>query len=228
MPKQDKIYLIQQLVNTAADNIDQAKKLLKDMVGNDQEGDNPKIAEKTKELNEEQDTEEGRIIEGVFDGQNMIGPDGKQYTIPANYASKSKLVEGDILKLTIQNDGSFIYKQIGPIDRQRKIGILCRDEEDGEYKVLVNGKGYKVLAASITYFKGEPGDEVILLTPKAAESNWAAVENVVKSLPEEQREQLLNQPANKYLPEEKDLLSGTEPSSKPKESSSLVDDLEEI
>ena len=33
--------------------------------------------------------------------QIMIGPDGKNYPVPANYASKSKLIEGDILKLTI-------------------------------------------------------------------------------------------------------------------------------
>ncbi|MBU1146566.1 hypothetical protein KKD80_03410, partial [Patescibacteria group bacterium] len=39
-----------------------------------------------------------RIMEGVFNGQNMIGADGKEYLVPANYASKSKLVEGDILK----------------------------------------------------------------------------------------------------------------------------------
>ena len=47
-------------------------------------------------------------MEGVFDGQNMMGPDGKKYPVPANYASKSKLVEGDVLKLTISDDGSFI------------------------------------------------------------------------------------------------------------------------
>ena len=38
-----------------------------------------------------------RIIEGVFNGEKMIGGDGLEYNMPANYASKSKLVEGDIL-----------------------------------------------------------------------------------------------------------------------------------
>ena len=59
----------------------------------------------------------GKVIEGVFDGQNMVGSDGKTYPVPANYASKSKLVQGDILKLTIAEDGAFLYKQIGPIPR---------------------------------------------------------------------------------------------------------------
>lgn len=121
-----------------------------------------------------------RVVEGAFDGQNMVGPDGKQYSVPANYASKSKLVEGDILKLTISRDGSFIYKQIGPIQRQRLIGQLIRDDATGEFKVMVDGRGYKVLLASITYFKGEVGDEVVILVPQDGETRWAAVENIIK------------------------------------------------
>ena len=42
----------------------------------------------------------------------MIGPKDKIFPVPANYASKSKLVEGDRLKLTILPNGSFVYKQI--------------------------------------------------------------------------------------------------------------------
>ncbi|MDP3964657.1 MAG: hypothetical protein Q8Q20_03315 [bacterium] len=123
---------------------------------------------------------EGKIIEGQFDGQNMIGPDGKQYSVPANYASKSKLVDGDTLKLTITPDGSFVYKQIGPIDRQRLIGTLTRDEQTSEFRVLANNTSYKVLLASITYFKGESGDEVVVLVPKDKQSKWAAVENIIR------------------------------------------------
>lgn len=126
------------------------------------------------------DPEGAKIIEGTFDGQNMLGPDGKQYSVPANYASKSKLVEGDVLKLTITRDGSFIYKQIGPIDRQRLIGQLTRDEVTGEYRVMADGHSYKVLLASITYFKGETGDEVVVLVPAVGETRWAAVENIIK------------------------------------------------
>ncbi|MBI5467471.1 MAG: hypothetical protein HY975_04675 [Candidatus Kerfeldbacteria bacterium] len=126
------------------------------------------------------DQEGARVIEGTFDGQNMVGPDGKQYSVPANYASKSKLVEGDVLKLTITKDGSFIYKQIGPIERQRLIGTLNRDEVTGEYRVVSGDITYKVLLASITYFKGEPGDDVVVLLPATGEARWAAVENIIK------------------------------------------------
>lgn len=127
------------------------------------------------------DREGLRIIEGVFDGQNMVGPDSKQYSVPANYASKSKLVEGDVLKLTITRDGSFIYKQIGPVERQRLIGTLVRDETSGDYRVSVNGRTYKVLLASVTYFKGDVGDEVVVLVPQDGDSRWAAVENIIKA-----------------------------------------------
>lgn len=120
-----------------------------------------------------------KIIEGVFNGQHMIGPDGKQYNVPANYASKSKLVEGDILKLTILPNGRFIFKQIGPIERIRIIGRLVKDS-NSEYLVQSeDNRKWRILTASVTYFKGGPDDEVIILVPRAGESNWAAVENIV-------------------------------------------------
>lgn len=120
-----------------------------------------------------------KIVEGVFDGQNMIGADGKQYDVPANYASKSKLVEGDILKLTINNMGAFVYKQIKPIERDRKTGILEQDEQNNQYYAVADGKKWRLLTASVTYFKGELGDEVIFLIPADGGSRWAAVENII-------------------------------------------------
>jgi hypothetical protein len=126
---------------------------------------------------------EGRVTEGVFDGQNMVGSDGKIYTVPANYASKSKLVEGDMLKLTITPKGSFIYKQIGPIERSRIIGNLGFDPTIGEYYATTENRRWSIIKASVTYYKGDPGDEVVLLVPKNAPSKWAAVENIIKHNP---------------------------------------------
>jgi hypothetical protein len=123
---------------------------------------------------------DGRIIEGVFNGELMIGSDGKEYTVPANYASKSKLIEGDILKLSINNEGNFVYKQIGPIERQRVVGELIYDKEKDEYHVSGEGKTWRVLPASVTFFKGSPGDQAVILVPKEMPSKWAAVENIIK------------------------------------------------
>ena len=121
---------------------------------------------------------EGKVIEGAFDGQNMIGPEGKIYPVPANYASKSKLVEGDTLKLTIVDDGSFIYKQIGPVERKKLIGQLKL--EGDQYVIEAGGRNYNVLYASVTYFKAKPGDELTVVVPAELESaHWAAIEAVI-------------------------------------------------
>lgn len=170
----ENLALLGQMLESAEKNIQSAKQILREIMGG-----KPviaSIAEKAKVLTA---SGGGKIIEGVFDGQNMMGPDGKKYPVPANYASKSKLVEGDVLKLTIADDGSFIYKQIGPLERIKKIGILTQ-EEAGDYRVVADGKPYRVLLASLTYFKAEPGDEVTIIIPKDQESEWAAVENIIK------------------------------------------------
>jgi hypothetical protein len=125
---------------------------------------------------------DNKVVEGVFDGQQMVGPDGKRYSIPANYCSKSKLVEGDILKLIVKPDGGFIYKQIGPIERKRIKGILSKDPVTGEFKAHAGGKEYKVLKASVTYFHGDAEDEVVILVPEDGDSFWAAVENIISKL----------------------------------------------
>jgi len=121
-----------------------------------------------------------KVIEGVFDGFKMISNEGKTYDVPANYASKSKLVEGDILKLTVKKNGTFIYKQISPVERKRVVGTLSIEESSGQYYVMVDGKAFKVLPASVTYYKGNIGDEAIVLVPKDGGSGWGAIENIIK------------------------------------------------
>lgn len=170
------IALIAQMIESAEKNIQSAKQLLREIMGG-KAPDNTDVMRKAQVLSI---SEGGKVIEGVFDGQNMVGPDGKQYPVPANYASKSKLVEGDVLKLTIAEDGSFIYKQIGPVERRKIMGILMQDEK-GEYRVVAEGKPYKVLLASLTYFKAEPGDQITIVLPKDKDGNWGAVENVLKA-----------------------------------------------
>lgn len=119
----------------------------------------------------------GRVIEGTFNGQQMEGPDAKHYPVPANYASKSKLVQGDRLKLIIGEDGALIYKQIGPVERKKMIGTLAL--KDGQYFVEAQGKAHNVLFASVTYFKAQPGDQVTVVVPEGTEADWAAIEAVI-------------------------------------------------
>lgn len=121
-----------------------------------------------------------RSVEGVFDGAVMIGADGVRYDVPTNYASKSRLVEGDILKLSIGADGGYTYKQIGPVERQRVFGQLVVDSSTNEPVARVGDKLYKLLGASVSYFKGVPGDEVVLIVPRDGASAWAALETIVR------------------------------------------------
>jgi len=155
---------LKSLLNEAETNLAAAKELVISMLG---EEDMP---ERTTN-----DDFSGKVIEGIFDGQSMHDSDGKSYPVPANYASKSKLVEGDIMKLTIAEDGSFIYKQIGPVARKQVIGTL--NQHDGAYYVEVQGKEYRVLLASVTFFQLNVGSQVSVLLPEDnREAEWAAVE----------------------------------------------------
>lgn len=154
------------LIQEAETNLAAAKELLISVIGDDGQVVTPR--------NSMEDVS-GKTIEGVFDGQMMLGPDGKNYPIPANYASKSKLVEGDILKLTITEDGGFIYKQIGPVPRKQIIGTLV--QHDGTYYVEASGREYRILLASVTFFRIEVGDQVTIIVPEDnPEATWAAVE----------------------------------------------------
>ncbi|MEO5691164.1 MAG: hypothetical protein ABIQ64_03180 [Candidatus Saccharimonadales bacterium] len=154
---------LRSLIQEAETNLAAAKELLISITGDDDM------------VHHSSEDVAGKVIEGVFDGQGMIGPDGKTYPVPANYASKSKLIEGDILKLTIADDGGFIYKQIGPVARRQIIGTLV--QHDGAYFVEVSGKEYRVLLASVTYFKAKVGDQVSIVVPEDnRDAVWAAVE----------------------------------------------------
>jgi len=156
---------LKSLIQDAEMNLSAAKELLISLVGEDPADFAARSSEDVA----------GKIIEGVFDGQNMIGPDGKTYPVPANYASKSKLVEGDILKLTIADDGGFIYKQIGPVARKQIIGTLV--QHDGTFFVEAGGREYRILLASVTYFKANLGDQISIIVPEDnREAEWAAIE----------------------------------------------------
>lgn len=175
MANSSKIALAKEMLESAEASLRSAKQILAELSSDSGKNEYAKIAANSGNISVNEENQ--KIIEGVFDGQKMMGPDGKEYSVPANYASKSKLIPGDILKLAISEDGSFIYKQIGPVERRRIIGTVTFD--DGQYRVIAEGKSYKVLLASVTYFKAEIGDRVTLIVPELEDSEWGAIENVL-------------------------------------------------
>ncbi len=165
-----KMDLIKQMIENAERSIQTAREVLAQV--------DPQFKTKSGGAQSVFSEDKGKIVEGFFNGEAMAGSDGKIYPVPANYASKSKLVVGDKLKLTINADGSFIYKQIGPIDRVRMRGNLIVNDTD-DYYVVSNNDYYRVLKASVTYFKAKQGDEITIIVPKGKKSGWAAIENVI-------------------------------------------------
>lgn len=116
-----------------------------------------------------------RLVYGVFDGEQMVGEDRATYPIPANYASKSKLVTGDKMKLLIEPGGSYVYKQIQPVEREQVIGSI--EYTNGQYWVRVGEQRYRILLASISFYHLAEGDRLAILLPRGLASRWATVEH---------------------------------------------------
>jgi hypothetical protein len=121
-------------------------------------------------------------IDGIFDGERMLDAEGKGYQVPPNYASKSKLVEGDPLKLYITHDGKYVYKQLGPIERRTVPGTL---RQEGSHYVVDtdDGKTYNILTACVTYYMSlyglEPDGRVMALLPADRETRWTVIDNIL-------------------------------------------------
>jgi hypothetical protein len=121
-------------------------------------------------------------IEGAFDGERMIDYSGKSYQVPPNYASKSKLIEGDPLKLYITREGKYLYKQLGPIERRTIPGTL---RMEGNHYIVDSDEGdsYSILTACVTYymslFSVKAGDRVMIMVPADVPAKWAVIDNVL-------------------------------------------------
>ncbi len=174
---EDNLLQIQELIDSAMSSLKTASSLLREVTGVT-DSSKERLSSKAGSLGMSAYASSAtKVVEGVFDGQNMVDSLGQTYPIPANYASKSKLVEGDGMKLTITDEGKFIYKQIAPIERRTMIGVLI--QEDGQYKVLAEGKAYRLLLASVTFYRAEVGDQVTIIVPKGDSAIWGAVEAVI-------------------------------------------------
>lgn len=170
-----KILAIKDFIESAENSIKNAKKLLSEV-----------LKENNIDLNEltvdtsglaSYKSEDSKIIEWVFLWEEMLWSDNHRYPVPSNYSSKSKLVQWDKLKLTIDWSWKMIYKQILPIDRETKVGLLIK--ENWKFWVVAEWKTYNVLTAAVTHFKWEVGDNVTIILPIWKEATFAAIEAVI-------------------------------------------------
>ncbi|MFB6181427.1 MAG: hypothetical protein ABEJ24_00855 [Candidatus Magasanikbacteria bacterium] len=114
-------------------------------------------------------------LEGVFDGKYMIGSDTNKYEVPYEFADQKKLVEGDLLNLKVKDDGSYSYETVECVEKKRLIGTLSYNDH---YRVETDSKQFQVREDFVEKKNINEGDKVVILVPKHAKSNWAAVENV--------------------------------------------------
>ena len=184
MDKNDKkqIGAIVEFINTSERALKNAKKLLKQLIWeNCIEIERPTFS--TDGLMSYSSGED-KIIEWVFTWEEMLGSDGTKYSVPANYASKSKMVQWDRLKLTIKSDGKMLYKQIKPIDRVTKIWLLA--ENNWKFQVIIDWKVYNLLKAAVTHFWANIWDKLSVIIPATKVATFAAIENII---PDEIREE---------------------------------------
>lgn len=131
-PQQATLLALQELISTAERSLHHAKNLMTQIVGK-------KPAEAADEIDitglHTYKHGKAKVIEGIFTGKDMLGADKKLYPVPANYASKSKIVEGSKLKVTIKGDGSYQYKIIEEIEYVSMTGTLIKD---GDHFVIIS------------------------------------------------------------------------------------------
>lgn len=171
-----KIQAIRDFVLSAEKSLRNAKKLLKDILEEQWISLEDDIDLDTSWLNS-YESDESKIIEWVFTWEDMLWVDNHKYPVPVNYASKSKLVQWDRLKLTIEQNWRMLYKQIKPIEREIKVWLLTKDQ--WKFQVISEWVIYNVLTAAVTHFKAEIGDSVSVVVPAWKQANFAAIEAVL-------------------------------------------------
>lgn len=174
--KQASLQALQELISTAERSLHHAKNLMVQIVG-----------KKPLDMSEEPDMSglhaykhgKAKVIEGIFTGKDMLGADKNLYPVPANYASKSKIVEGSKLKVTIKSDGSYQYKIIDEIEFDTTTGTLIKD---AEHFMIISQQGiYQVLPASVTYLQAHVGDRIAIRIPRGIKATYATIDTLVPS-----------------------------------------------
>ena len=92
MKNKKTIAAIRDFIITAEKSIKNAKKLLKDVLEENDLALDSEVNLETAGLSS-YSSGESKIVEGVFTGEDMLGVDDNHYPVPVNYASKSKLVQ---------------------------------------------------------------------------------------------------------------------------------------
>lgn len=118
-------------------------------------------------------------VEGKYDGKYIIASDGSKHEVPSNYAAKSRLVYGDILKI-IEEDGKKVFKQIEKVARKNLEGVVTKKE--GKWHVLTEAGSHLLLDRAIEFNQVKLKDLIDVVLPESnLSAPFAAFNKVVKS-----------------------------------------------
>ena len=106
-------------------------------------------------------------IFGLFDGEDMVTPEGVGYEVPPNYAAKSKLVYGDNLSMYTEGN-RVLFKQVGKEPRERHQGEVTK--EGDVWYVSVKGRQFVLSSAAMAFNNIEPGAKIWVLLPEDNEN----------------------------------------------------------
>lgn len=173
--EQKKILAIKDFIESAEKSIRNAKKLLSEVL-KENNVDLNELSLDTSGLSDYK-SDDSKIVEWVFTWDEMLWADWHKYPVPSNYSSKSKLVQWDKLKLTIDPSWKMLYKQIAPIERETKVWLLVK--ENWKFQAVAEWKTYNLLTAAVTHFKAEIWDSLTIILPAWKQATFAAIEAVI-------------------------------------------------
>ena len=174
---------LEQLLAKIETDIKRARLLIHSLITENFDNLDKKSEEELKLLAEKlatyQEDEAVKVVEWVFDWYFMVGSDGKKYPVPLNYASKSKLIPGDVLKLRIMPDWKLVYKLIWPAPRKYIKATLSKTDDNKYIAITDDWKSYFLNLAAVTYFKWKPWDELSIIINAEWKGDFAAIEALI-------------------------------------------------
>jgi len=176
MTNKKQLSAIRDFIINAEKSIKSAKKLLKDVLEENNLSFDKEVNLDTNWLNS-YTSDDSKIVEWVFTWEEMLWVDWNKYPVPANYSSKSKLVQWDKLKVTITTNGKMLYKQIAPIERSFVTWLVVKEKD--KFQVVAEWKTYDLLTAAVTHFKANIWDTVTVIIPEWKQATFAAIDLVV-------------------------------------------------
>jgi len=154
---------------------------------------------------------------GKYDGKDLITEAGEKYEVPANYAAKSKLVYGDILKL-IEEDGKKLFKQIERVRKERVEGILTK--KDGAWFLLTDRGSYKVSESAAQFQSAQLNSQATAYLPaENMDAPFATLDmvegaSVIEAKPafkkEPEKKEKIDRPVKKHVKKKEEDLKGFE------------------